>query len=97
VTTTIVDEHASALAAATPAASAPRPELAGARVDRRDPLAVLGTARPPSRRARPHRRRPRASPGAVVVRAPMQGTIVAVDVGPGDAVPQGRSSSSWRR
>ena len=88
VTTTFVDEHAAALAPTV--TSSRRPDLAGARVDRRDPLAVLvhgKTAMPTGTTA------PAAAetePGAVVVRAPMQGTIVAVDVGPGDAVPPGR-------
>jgi acetyl/propionyl-CoA carboxylase alpha subunit/acetyl-CoA carboxylase carboxyltransferase component len=96
VTTSFLDEHLGELLANgdgggrqpsfdAPAA-APR---AGARVDRDDPLAVLvhgktagaDAARPAAEADVPE--------GAVVMRAPMQGTIVAVDVGPGDAVPAG--------
>src|SRR5438093_6398619 len=54
---------------------------AGASVDPHDPLAVLVHGKTAS--AVP----PVASEGAVVVRAPMQGTVVAIDVSPGDAVP----------
>src|SRR5207244_10925446 len=65
--------------------------LAGAKVDPRDPLAVLvhgktAGAAPPATAAAGE---PAAPEGAVVVRAPMQGTVVAVDVSPGDAVPAG--------
>jgi len=60
------------------------------KVDRRDPLAVLAhgkTAGPESPRAAGSE--PDAPAGTAVVRAPMQGTIVAVDVAPGDEVPAG--------
>src|SRR5439155_1600974 len=68
----------------------PSAGLAGAKVDPRDPLAVLvhgktAASAPPAMPAEPA-----APEGAVVVRAPMQGTVVAVDVSPGDAVPAGR-------
>src|SRR5207302_3256608 len=56
---------------------------AGARVVPRDPVAVLVHGRQPRDVAAPD------PTGAVVVRAPMQGTIVAVDVSAGDAVPDG--------
>src|SRR5881296_3511398 len=91
VTTRFVDEHLAELLAAGDAAHRPSAAgLAGAKVDPRDPLAVLvhgktAAAAPPAMPAEPA-----APEGAVVVRAPMQGTVVAVDVSPGDAVPAGR-------
>src|SRR5882724_8601660 len=90
VTTRFVDEHLAELLAAGDAGHRPSAAgLAGAKVDPRDPLAVLvhgktAAAAPPAMPAEPA-----ASEGAVVVRAPMQGTVVAVDVSPGDAVPAG--------
>jgi acetyl/propionyl-CoA carboxylase alpha subunit/acetyl-CoA carboxylase carboxyltransferase component len=87
VTTGFVEAHAAELIAAP--ASLPRAgTYAGARVDRRDPLAVLAHGRV----AAPGAAAPAAidaPPGALVIRAPMQGTVVAVDVAPGDAVPAG--------
>src|SRR5207253_2498215 len=63
--------------------------LVGAKVDPHDPLAVLvhgktAGAAPPATAVAGE---PAVAEGAVVVRAPMQGTVVAVDVSPGDAVP----------
>src|SRR6266403_5613642 len=90
VTTRFVDEHLAELLAAGDAGHRPSAAgLAGAKVDPRDPLAVLvhgktAAAAPPAMPAEPA-----ASEGAVVVRAPMQGTVVAIDVAPGDAVPAG--------
>ncbi|MGD9704701.1 MAG: carboxyl transferase domain-containing protein [Acidimicrobiia bacterium] len=63
--------------------------LAGAKLDSRDPLAVLHhgkSAEPVARRARAAE----APDGAAVVRAPMQGTIVTVDVAVGDRVRSGQ-------
>ena len=54
---------------------------AGASVDPHDPLAVLVHGKTASVVA------PVAWEEAVVVRAPMQGTVVAIDVSPGDTVP----------
>src|SRR5437016_1057259 len=91
MTTRFVDEHLAELLAAGDAAQGPAAAgLAGAKVDPRDPLAVLvhgktAGAAPPTAAAG----EPAAPEGAVVVRAPMQGTVVAVDVSPGDAVPAG--------
>jgi acetyl/propionyl-CoA carboxylase alpha subunit/acetyl-CoA carboxylase carboxyltransferase component len=91
VTTRFVDEHLAELLAAGEAAHrAPAAGLAGAKVDPRDPLAVLvhgktASAAPATALAG----EPAAPEGAVVVRAPMQGTIVAIDVSPGDVVPAG--------
>src|SRR5438445_489490 len=90
VTTRFVDEHLAELLAAGDAGHRPSAAgLAGAKVDPRDPLAVLvhgktAAAAPPATPAEPA-----APEGAVVVRAPMQGTVVAIDVAPGDAVPAG--------
>src|SRR5213083_3463434 len=92
VTTRFVDEHLAELLAAGDAGHRPPAAgLAGAKVDPRDPLAVLvhgktAGAAPPATAAAGE---PAAPEGAVVVRAPMQGTVVAVDVSPGDAVPAG--------
>src|SRR3989454_621490 len=92
VTTRFVDEHLAELLAAGDAGHRPSAAgLAGAKVDPRDPLAVLvhgktAAAAPPALPAEPA-----APEGAVVVRAPMQGTVVAVDVSPGDAVPAARA------
>src|SRR6266550_1265290 len=92
VTTQFVDEHLAELLAAGDAGHRPPAAgLAGAKVDPRDPLAVLvhgktAGAAPPAPAAAGE---PAAAEGTVVVRAPMQGTVVAVDVAPGDAVPAG--------
>src|SRR5438067_8374293 len=95
VTTRFVDEHlAELLAAGDTTPRRPPVEavgLAGAKVDPHDPLAVLGHgktagAAPPATAVAGE---PAAPEGAVVVRAPMQGTVVAIDVSPGDAVAAG--------
>ncbi len=98
VTTGFVDEHLPELVAAADGAHRPRwfhapiptPGRAGARVDRDDPLAVLVHGKTAGgdvgRLGTPDADAPE---GAVVVRAPMQGTIVAVDVGAGDVVAAG--------
>ncbi len=60
---------------------------AGATVDRIDPLAVLDHGRSP---VSDHRVEPSAAPaGAVPLRAPMQGTIVGIDIEAGALVPRG--------
>jgi acetyl-CoA carboxylase carboxyltransferase component/biotin carboxyl carrier protein len=96
VTTGFVDEHLPELVTGDGAHrrrwfDAPMAQgRAGARVDRDDPLAVLAHGKTAGadagRAATPEADVP---DGAVVVRAPMQGTVVAVDVGAGDAVPAG--------
>ena len=86
VTTRFVDEHLTELLedAAHPRRHAETtPGRAGATLDPRDPLAVLVHGKTASIVE------PIAPEGAIVVRAPMQGTIVAIDVSPGDAVPAG--------
>src|SRR5437667_9670639 len=86
VTTRFVDEHLTELLedAAHPRRHAETtPGRAGATLDPRDPLAVLVHGKTASIVE------PVAPEGASVVRAPLQGTIVAIDVSPGDAVPAG--------
>jgi acetyl/propionyl-CoA carboxylase alpha subunit/acetyl-CoA carboxylase carboxyltransferase component len=82
-------------AAAPPAA----PALAGARIDTTDPLAVLhhgkqggaaATAAAPSAGAAPTPAEVPAPEGTVPVRAPLQGTIVSIDVSEGDLVYEGQ-------
>ena len=96
VTTSFVDEHLPELVTGdgpqrrrwfdSPMAQA----RAGARVDRDDPLAVLVHGKTPGADAgRAATAEAEVPDGAFVVRAPMQGTVVAVDVGAGDAVPAG--------
>ena len=77
------------------AAAASSKALAGAQVDAIDPLAVLdhGKSNAASARAAPAALalvEEELPPGVVAVAAPMQGTIVAFDVGPGDEVWSGR-------
>jgi acetyl/propionyl-CoA carboxylase alpha subunit/acetyl-CoA carboxylase carboxyltransferase component len=104
VTTAFVDDELPALLAAQgPAApadaerSAPEALRAGARVDAADPLAVLAhgksagisPARGPEPAARGAASEVEVPDGTLAVRAPMQGTIVSVDVAPGALVPAG--------
>src|SRR5437764_4538075 len=90
VTTQFVDEHLAELLAAGDAGHRPPAAgLAGAKVDPRDPLAVLMHGKTAASVLPAMPAEPAAPEGAVVVRAPMQGTVVAVDVAPGDAVPAG--------
>jgi acetyl/propionyl-CoA carboxylase alpha subunit/acetyl-CoA carboxylase carboxyltransferase component len=100
VDTTFIERHASELAAsdsghprlyAQPAASpAAKTALAGARIDTTDPLAVLHHGK----QARSGANRADLATGArtdgAVLRAPMQGTIVSIDVRSGDLVRRGR-------
>ncbi len=90
VTTRFIDEHLAELRPADDAGRRPPAAgLAGAKVDPRDPLAVLVHGKTASAGAAAAPGEPTAPEGALVVRAPMQGTIVAVDVSPGDTVPAG--------
>ncbi len=82
-----------------PQLATPNLRLAGARVDSRDPLAVLNhgrTDRPPSGAAelaatpRPLHPDVAGPDGAVAERAPMLGTIVSIDVREGDTVRPGQ-------
>ena len=107
VYTRFVEDHAAELTAPQSTAhrrlffekSAP-PRLAGAKIDSRDPLAVLHHGKSESN-AHAAQSAPAAAPsprayevagpeGTVAVEAPMQGTIVSVDVREGDLVRQGQ-------
>ena len=81
-------------------AGAARPATtAGAKIDTSDPLAVLhhgkgsgGAAVPPQRAAAavPHAAEVEGPAGTIAIAAPMQGTIVSIDVSEGDTVLRGR-------
>ncbi|MGH7864990.1 MAG: biotin carboxylase N-terminal domain-containing protein, partial [Candidatus Binataceae bacterium] len=107
VYTRFVDDHIATLVA--PAASTHQRlyfdsssarRLAGAKIDGRDPLAVLhhgkSAATAPSRQsaativAAPTAQEITGPPNTVAVRAPMQGTIVSIDVREGDIVRRGQ-------
>jgi len=103
--TRFVDEHIGALLQAAadapaalhfapPAAAGPAaasgPNLAGARVDALDPLAVLDHGRRvPVAAVEATPVTPGAPDGALAVPAPMLGTVVSIDVAPGQAVATG--------
>jgi len=71
----------------------------GATVDSDNPLAVLEHGKSPQSTPSPQRPAPAASlavnapavPGATAVAAPVQGTVVSVDISSGEAVPAGRT------
>ena len=96
VTTRFVEEHAHELVTASAQAAAP-PSLAGARLGSDDPLAVLahGKGAPAAEQApvavAAQAPPPEAPPGTEAVAAPIQGTIVAFEVAPGDEVVAGQS------
>ena len=81
-----------------PAEFSPPPARAGARLDSADPLAVLAHGKSednalPSPAMAPFGNAPAAvggPEGTVAVRAPLQGTVVSVDVGDGDLVHKGQ-------
>jgi acetyl/propionyl-CoA carboxylase alpha subunit len=90
-----VDRHARRYfegAGATAAGAAPG--LAGARLDSSDPLAVLDHGRAPLAEGAAGgfewEAAAAAADGSLVVRAPLQGTIVSLDVREGDTVQAGR-------
>jgi acetyl/propionyl-CoA carboxylase alpha subunit len=101
--TRFVDDHAAELVTAAVQAqpalfpvlerSAPAAaRIAGAKVDARDPLAVLEHGKSAQGVTDAQAVRDAALPeGALAVRAPMQGTIVSVDVQAGDAVRKGQA------
>ena len=100
VTTVFIDTHAAALVASVedlqPGAREGAGRLAGARVSAADPLAVLDLGKgaiAPHAATSSIIERPEeiVADGVVVVRAPMQGTVVAYQVAPGDAVWVGRT------
>jgi acetyl/propionyl-CoA carboxylase alpha subunit len=103
VSTRFIDEHIAELVAASRAerrtlhvgsasvgtrGEALERSLAGVRVDRDDPLAVLayGQEEAAARRAAVQGTDVAAPPGTVPVDAPLQGTIVSIEVAEGDAV-----------
>jgi len=71
-------------------AGARGPGLAGARIDTSDPLAVLVHGKEPPARAEAPADVGVDVPGALAVRAPVQGTIVSIDVREGDLVGKGQ-------
>jgi len=95
--TRFVEDHAADLAATGAApharlffagATAPRAALAGARIDAGDPLAVLQHGKSPSPASRAASAE--APEGTVAVRAPIQGTVIAIDVREGELVRRGQ-------
>ncbi len=99
LTTGFIDDHlGDLLAHALPAGihqaatAAPATALAGVKVDAVDPLAVLayGQAESSSRRTSTPSAAATAQDGALVVAAPLQGTVVAVEVRPGEQVRTGQ-------
>ncbi|MEZ4502934.1 MAG: carboxyl transferase domain-containing protein [Dehalococcoidia bacterium] len=103
VTTRFIDEHLGVLTAAAasmPVVASPAeapagseaPRRAGARVDAADPLAVLtyGREAAPAPRAAARGVAAPALDGAHVATAPLQGTIVSVEVAQGDLVRAGQ-------
>ena len=66
------------------------PALAGARVDARDPLAVLDYGKTRDEAAGASADAEDAPEGLVAVRAPLQGTIVSIDVRSGESVASGQ-------
>jgi len=96
VYTRFIDDHAAELAAAAEQAQpVVRPEQtatrAGAVIDTNDPLAVLALGRSESSApaAAPVAETPDAD-GTLTVRAPVQGTVVSIDVAEGDLVLPGQ-------
>ncbi len=95
IDTTFIERHASELAASDSGhprlyAQPSKTALAGARIDTSDPLAVLHHGK----QARSASNRADVTVGArtdgAVLKAPMQGTIVSVDVSAGDVVRKGQ-------
>jgi acetyl/propionyl-CoA carboxylase alpha subunit/acetyl-CoA carboxylase carboxyltransferase component len=95
IDTTFIERHASELAASDSGhprlyAQPSKTALAGARIDTSDPLAVLHHGK----QARGASNRADVTVGArtdgTVLKAPMQGTIVSVDVNAGDGVRKGQ-------
>ncbi len=85
--TQFLEEHAAALS--VPAAGTPHAaQIAGSRIDRNDPLAILGTG---FAQAVPQGDyvEPQTPDGTVPLRAPIQGAIVNLSAKPGDFVAAG--------
>ena len=99
ISTRFVEQHVAALARAAtelPQRSFPNtaghsaPGLAGARIDNRDPLAVLTHGKSETAAAEVAVRDEPVPDGSVALRAPLQGTVIAIDVALGDAVRKGQ-------
>jgi acetyl/propionyl-CoA carboxylase alpha subunit len=99
VHTRFIEEHTAELLAAIPEApipseasrAEPPARLAGVRLESADPLAVLHHGKADaSTTAGPTPAKEELEPGLVGVRAPLQGTIVTIDVREGDLVHKGR-------
>jgi acetyl/propionyl-CoA carboxylase alpha subunit len=91
VHTRFVEEHAAELAVPEGAEPRTSPALAGARVDALDPLAVLAHGKHAAAERRDVGTEVDATrDGMVVVVAPMQGTVIGVDVDEGDVIQAGQ-------
>jgi acetyl-CoA carboxylase carboxyltransferase component/biotin carboxylase/biotin carboxyl carrier protein len=101
VYTRFVEEHAAELGASgaepqprryfeTAAPAPPGPGLAGARVDARDPLAVLDYGKTREQTSEASAAPEDLPDGLLAVRAPLQGTIVSIDVRSGEVVSAGQ-------
>ena len=88
--TDFIEQHIADLA---PATTAPQPSagLAGAKIDSLDPLAVLEHGKASPVAPAPSDFNLDAPEGMLAVNAPMQGTIVAIEVSEGDHVSAGQS------
>lgn len=97
--TRLIDEHAPGIAAAAAsirptAAADERPgapaAIAGARIDTSDPLAVLAYGKSAGRSTGSNGHAESLAEGETAIRAPLQGTVVAILVEPGTAVRTGQ-------
>jgi acetyl/propionyl-CoA carboxylase alpha subunit/acetyl-CoA carboxylase carboxyltransferase component len=90
VHTTFLEEHAAELVPHEAEERQPA-GLAGARIDSVDPLAVLEHGKSGATATAHSDYTMDAPEGAVVVNAPMQGTVISIEVAAGDTVSQGQS------
>ena len=95
IDTTFIERHASELAASDSGhprlyAQPSKTALAGARIDTSDPLAVLHHGKQARSASNTADVTVGTRPDGTVLKAPMQGTIVAVDVSAGDVVRKGQ-------
>ena len=98
--TRFVEEHAAELVSSSSDAhrrlffesstARPAQKLAGTRIDTTDPLAVLAHGKSPAARGGRSASPSAAPSGAAVVRAHMQGTVVAIEAHEGEAVRAGQ-------
>ena len=98
ISTRFVEHHAATLArsaavvasAALPGGDARASGLAGARVDNRDPLAVLTHGKTETAAVPASVEEADVPDGSIALRAPLQGTIIAIDVEVGASVRKGQ-------